>query len=144
MRPWRTARPDDGSAAVEFVTAGMLLLVPLVYLVLTLASLQSAAFATEGAAREAARILAREADPATGRDAAERAILVALGDVGMTRSAATARVQCVPRCGDGALTVTVSVRAEVRLPFVPQGLAVVVPVEGEATFPVSRFRPDAP
>lgn len=144
MRLWRIPKGDDGSAAVEFLTAGVLLLVPLVYLVLTLSSLQSAAFATEGAARQAARLLAREADPTTGREAAERAILVALQDFGMARSSVTADVECAPRCGTGGVTVTVRVRAEVSLPFAPQGLAVLVPIEGHATFPVSRFRPEAP
>jgi hypothetical protein len=38
---------DDGSASLEFITAGLLLLVPLVYLVLTLSALQTAALGVD-------------------------------------------------------------------------------------------------
>lgn len=46
---------DRGSAMVEFLGAALILLVPLLYLVLVLAQVQSAAFAAEGAARESMR-----------------------------------------------------------------------------------------
>ena len=48
-------RDETGTAALEFITVGLILLVPLVYLVLALASLQAGTFAVEGAARQAAR-----------------------------------------------------------------------------------------
>ena len=40
--PRSNPSPDDGSAAIEVLVLGVLLLVPLVYLVLTVAALQSA------------------------------------------------------------------------------------------------------
>ena len=55
-RSRRWIEAEDGSASLEFITAGMLLLLPLVYLVLTMAAIQAGAFAVEGAARQAARV----------------------------------------------------------------------------------------
>ena len=47
-----TAHPDEGRAIVEFIFLGVLLLLPLVYLVLTAARLQAASFsASLGRAR---------------------------------------------------------------------------------------------
>ena len=43
------AAADEGSASIEFLTAGLLLLVPIIYLVILVAVVQSAALATEGA-----------------------------------------------------------------------------------------------
>lgn len=48
-------RSDEGSAVVEFVFLSLILLVPIVYLVLTLAAVQSAAFAAEAVVRDASR-----------------------------------------------------------------------------------------
>ena len=57
----RAAASDDGSASLEFITVGVLLLVPLVYLVLVVSSLQAASLAVEGAAQQASRRQCRRA-----------------------------------------------------------------------------------
>ena len=49
------AGDDEGSAIVEFLGMALLLLVPLVYLILTLARVQAAAYGAEYAARESSR-----------------------------------------------------------------------------------------
>ncbi|RII97030.1 hypothetical protein DZF97_17400, partial [Clavibacter nebraskensis] len=67
MRPWNAWADDRGSAVLEFITAGVLLLVPLVYLVLAMSAIQGAALGTEGAARQAARVYVRADDDASGR-----------------------------------------------------------------------------
>jgi Flp pilus assembly protein TadG len=46
---------DDGAAIVEFVFLAIVLMVPMVYLVLTLARVQADAFAAEAAVRDASR-----------------------------------------------------------------------------------------
>ena len=51
MPRWRHWTEDEGSASLEFITAGMILLLPLVYLVLVMAALQGGSLAVEGAAR---------------------------------------------------------------------------------------------
>src|SRR6187402_2759125 len=49
------ARQDEGAAVVEFVFLAILLMVPIVYLVLTLARVQESAFAAEAVARDVSR-----------------------------------------------------------------------------------------
>lgn len=54
---------EGGNAVVEFVGLAVILLIPLVYLVLTLSVMQAASFAADTAARQSARITATESDP---------------------------------------------------------------------------------
>ena len=49
----RLPREEGGNAVIEFIGMSVLFLVPLVYLTLTFFTIQGAAFAAEGAAREA-------------------------------------------------------------------------------------------
>ena len=51
----RVAHDERGSAVVEFVVLGVLMLVPLIYLVMMMARLQAGSFAVSQAAREAGR-----------------------------------------------------------------------------------------
>ena len=46
---------EEGSAVVEFVALAVLLLIPIIYLILTVGRLQAASYAVSTAAREAAR-----------------------------------------------------------------------------------------
>ena len=48
----RVAHDERGSAVVEFVVLGVLMLVPLIYLVMMMARLQAGSFAVTQAARE--------------------------------------------------------------------------------------------
>lgn len=139
-------RSESGSASLEFVTAGLVLLVPLVYLVVALAQIQSGALAVEGAARQAARayVLSDSADQ--GRSAVERALHVGLVDYGVDPGTADAVIACTPRptqCLEPRSTVEVVVRASVTLPFVPPvlGLETIasVPLEAKAAQTVSVF-----
>ena len=74
---------DDGTAALEFVTAGLILLVPLVYLILAVASVQAGALAVEGAARQAARVFVQAPTPDEAAARAARAIDFSLADYGI-------------------------------------------------------------
>src|SRR5688572_20407131 len=83
-RRWTDSLADDsGSASLEFVTVGLLLLVPIVYLVLTLSALQSAALAVDGAARQATRVFVQGDSVGESRSAAARAIEVTLANYGV-------------------------------------------------------------
>jgi hypothetical protein len=122
------------------------MLVPLIYLVLAVASVQAAALATEGAARQGARVYVQAASEAEATARAGRAIEFALADYGLPVSDAEVRVSCTPNRSAcltrrGAVTVTVLVRAV--LPLVPNVLdlrsAASVPIEASATQRVSRF-----
>lgn len=137
---------DRGSASLEFLVAGLLMLVPLVYLILTLGTIQSAALATEGAARQAARVFVQAPSTAAGAAAAQRALDLALADHGLEASEAALRITCEPRpaqCHTRRGWVTVEVAVRVPLPLVPPVLdlrvPLAVPVEASATQQVSRF-----
>lgn len=137
---------ERGSASLEFMTAGVLLLVPLVYLVLTLAALQGAAFAAEGAARQAARVTALAPAPSLGRQQAEAAVATALADWRVQPGATRTDILCAPRpddCGTPRGTVTVTIRIEVALPFLPPAVRRSTPgavaVQASAVQRVSTF-----
>ncbi|MEO7121796.1 MAG: hypothetical protein ABI400_01500 [Lacisediminihabitans sp.] len=137
---------DDGNASLEFVTTGMILLLPLVYLVLVMAAVQAGSLAVEGAARQAVRVFvqSRTIDEAQAR--AERAIQFGLKDYGLDAKDATVSVTCQPRPDDCLRrlgTVTVNIAVAVRLPLVPAAITVNLPLEvplkATATEQVSRF-----
>jgi hypothetical protein len=145
MLPSNPSR-EQGSAALEVLVLGVLLLVPLVYLVLTVAALQGAAFGAEGAARQAARSLALAATDAAGRRTADTAATIALADWHIDPGAAQITVRCTPDpddCGTPRGTVDVRVRVAATLPLLPPALALdapgTVPIEARSVQRVSMF-----
>lgn len=143
QNPWTD---EDGSAALEFVALGTLLLVPLVYLVIALATIQSQTLGAESAARHLARTIASAEDSA-GIDGRTAAILDAsLSEYGIDPESFAVEVRCSPSlspCPAAGATVIVTVRVAVALPLAPsipglEGLAR-VPVEASAVQKMSRF-----
>lgn len=143
----RALAADRGAAALEFITAGLILLVPLVYLVLTLAAVQAGTLAVEGAARQAARVFVQAATAEEAAARAARAIDVSLADYGIAPDAASVTVNCTTpsaeSCPGREAVVTVTVRVDVALPLIPDVLdlsrAASVPVQATARQQVSRF-----
>lgn len=137
---------EEGSSSIEFITAGMILLVPLVYLVLAMSSVQSGAFAAEGAARQAARAFVLADDESSGRAAAQRAIAVTLADYGLREDSVTLSMDCsdgaAPCLAPGEIVV-VTVQVEVAMPLVPAVLGLdqvaVVPMRASSTERVSKL-----
>lgn len=132
------------------MTAGVLLLVPLVYLVLGVSALQSATLGVEGAVRQASRVFVQQDTLGSAQAAADRAIRVTLADYGLEAGDAHVTVSCEPVSTDclarrGMVTVEVSI--VVPLPLMPTALFVETPngvsVSASATAQVSRFRADA-
>jgi hypothetical protein len=137
---------DGGSASLEFVTVGVILLIPLVYLVLTMAAIQAGALAAEGAARQAARVFVQSANLGSAQASAATAVEFALADHGVDPDSASIVVTCRPNPG-ACLTrrgfVTVTVDFSVPLPLAPAvltgGFPLSIPVHATATQQVSRF-----
>jgi hypothetical protein len=145
-RRWTDLLGDDGSASIEFITVGILMLVPTVYLVLALSSIQSASFAVEGAARQASRVFVQAETVAQAQAAASRAIAVTLADYGLDAADARVVITCRPNPADcltrrGFVTVTITTVAP--LPLFPAvletGIPPGVPIDSVATEQVSRF-----
>ena len=137
---------DEGSASIEFITVGILMLVPTVYLVIALSAIQSASFAVEGAARQASRVFVQAETIAQGQAAASRAVAVTLADYGLDAADAKVVITCRPNPADcltrrGYVTVTITTVAP--LPLFPAVLEadipLGVPIDSVATEQVSRF-----
>lgn len=120
---------ERGSAIVEFIGVSLLLLIPAVYLVLTLSRVQAAAFAAEGAAREAGRIVAQADSLAAATAGAEAAVELAFRDQGIEVDGGSVleSVCAADPCLSPGAQVLVEVATEVSLPLVPAFLAEAVP-----------------
>lgn len=148
---WARARLGEGergSAVVEFLGVSLVLLVPLVYLILTMARIQAASFAAEGAAREAGRLIAQADTIDDGIAAAQLGVELAFADQGLdVDPAAALHVTCsVPECLTAGEYVLIEIRTEVSLPLAPDFLAGTLPtsvaIAADAMTAVSGFRDD--
>lgn len=124
-------RDEEGSAVVEFIGVTVVLLVPLVYLVLTLGRVQAAMFAAEAAARESGRIVSQATDLDDGASQARRAVELAFEDQGITVDAEDVlSLSCAEDpCLSRGAHIHVEVEAAVRLPLVPDFLDGTMPME---------------
>jgi Flp pilus assembly protein TadG len=137
----RVRRDERGSAIVEFHFLGILLLVPLVYVMLAVLDVQRASYGVTQAAREAGRIYVATGDETAARMAAQ----VALADQGLAAESAEITVRCsAAPCYQPGAEVTVTVGSTVNLPFLPDVLAgavnAAIPVEAMHSSVVDRFR----
>ncbi|WP_353050486.1 pilus assembly protein [Cellulosimicrobium sp. Marseille-Q4280] len=137
---------ERGNAVVEFLGVALVLLVPVLYLVLTLGRVQAATFAVEGSAREAARAFVTAPSSADGASRAVAAVGIALGDQGFTEvdPAAALSVTCSAQpCLLPGSEVAAHVRVEVPLPLVPafvrDAVPLAVPVEARYVAAVDEY-----
>ncbi|MET3976437.1 TadE/TadG family type IV pilus assembly protein [Cellulosimicrobium sp. TH-20] len=120
---------DRGSAVVEFLGVALVLLLPVLYLVLTVGRVQAATFAVEGASREAARAFVTAPSSDDGARLASAAVTLALGDQGFAPTPGGLRIACSSeRCLEPGGEVTAHVRLDVPLPLVPEFVRGVVPL----------------
>ncbi|WP_144873616.1 TadE family protein [Microbacterium sp. 1.5R] len=137
---------DRGSAALEFITVGVILLVPLVYLIVALGSIQEHTLGAEAAARHLARAIALVPDAASAADYGDRLVASIADQYGIAPGTLEVSVACAPRtpeCPAPGALVTVTVATHVPLPLVPSVLgldtAASIPVEGTAVQKMSRL-----
>lgn len=115
-------RPEHGSALVELTWLGLLLLIPLVYVVLSVVAVERAAYGATAAARSAARAYVLAADPATARARAVDAARLAMRDQGLALDASQVVIVCGPTpesCLQPGSTVEVRLDLQVLLPVAP-------------------------
>ena len=141
-----TRDSDRGSAPLEFIGVGVILLVPLVYLVLALGAIQQQTLGVEAAARHAARAISLAPDAATASARAEAVLSAMVREYGMDGEAVAVEVSCLPKgpeCPAAGATVQVRVRTQVPLPLVPGlfGLdrLASIPIEAEGVQKMSRL-----
>ncbi|WP_205705871.1 pilus assembly protein, partial [Kineococcus indalonis] len=115
---------------MELLAVGVLLLVPLAYLVLALGRVQAATFAAEAGAREASRVLATTSGDERAAARAQAAVALALGDQGFAAGPGALVLECAARpCRTPQAAVAATVRVRVPLPLVPALARGAVPLE---------------
>lgn len=138
-------RDDAGSSSLEFIAVGVIMLVPLLYLVIAVGSVQEQSLGVEAAARQAARAIASAPDLSAAAGRGERVLEGIVEEYGIDPGAVDVEVSCRPRrspCPAAGTTVVVTVSTRVPLPLVPGVLgldqATSVPVEAVSVQKVSR------
>ena len=140
-----TRRGEDGSVLVEFTWLGILLLVPLLWIVLSVFEVQRGAFAVTGAARAAGRAYALAPNDVVGQARAKAAARQALADQGVEGQPLDLDVSCSPGgdCHTAGAVVTVVVHSRVDLPLLPDVLGGDAPgfaLDASHTVPIGQFR----
>jgi Flp pilus assembly protein TadG len=137
---------ESGSASLEFIVAGVMLLVPVLYLMLALGTIQGQSLGVEAAARHTARAISTATDAEDAAARADRVLAAVVAEYDLDPGAVETRWRCVDAaagCPAAGATLVVTVATRVTLPFLPPifGLdaAAAVPVEASAVQKVSRF-----
>ena len=118
----RNGRGERGSALVEFCWVGLILFIPITWVVITVFEVQQGAFAVNGAARAAARAYALAPDDATGLARATEVVNRTLADQGGGGQVGQVKVSCKPfphDCHAGTSLITIHIQSGVALPFLP-------------------------
>jgi Flp pilus assembly protein TadG len=118
----RGGRGDDGNAIVEFVYLAVLLMLPLVYVLITVFRVQAAAYAVSSAAREAGRVYATSDSLADAPGRAYSAARIVMADSRLELAPDQLEVTCSPSpCGlQPGSQVNVVMTYRVALPLVPR------------------------
>ena len=118
----RGARGDDGNAIVEFVYLAVLLMLPLVYVLITVFRIQAAAYAVSSAAREAGRVYATSDSVADASGRAYSAARIVMADSNLELAPDQLEISCSPGpCGlQPGSQVDVVMTYRVSLPLVPR------------------------
>lgn len=146
----RRRRDDRGSALVEMTWLGLVLLIPLVYVLVTLAHVERAAFGTTEAVRAAGRAFVLAPDRVTARQRAVEAARVSLADQGVDLNPADLVITCRPdpqRCLHPGSSIDVHLEMAVPLPLAPDVLGdpvASVSVEASHTEVYATYREAAP
>lgn len=135
---------ERGSAALEFILVGLLMLVPLVYLIVSLGLIQEQSLGAEAAARHVARAMSTATGADDARQRADRVLASIAQQYGLDD--VDVAVECSPSgsaCPAAGATVAVTVATRVTLPLVPPVLGLdelaAIPVEATGAHKVSRF-----
>ncbi|NYJ73880.1 pilus assembly protein [Allobranchiibius huperziae] len=139
----RLGHGDRGSAVIEFVVVGILITMPVFYLVIALARLQAGAYAVTQAARESTRAYVTASSDGVGMGRARAAARLAFDDQGFTgRGDVSMKCSAQPCLTRGA-SVGASADLGVDLPFIPNFLRSAVPstvhLHARHVEPVDRF-----
>jgi len=144
MPRWKVSDDDAGTAPLEFILAGLLLLVPIVYLIVALGVIQQQSLGAESGARHIARAIATAPDAASARDRADAVARSIVEEYGIDRDELDLALSCRPAgdCPRAGATLVVTIRTRVALPLVPPVLSLdrlaSVPLSASSAAKISR------
>lgn len=139
-----SSRANSGRASLEFLVAGIVLFVPVIWASVVLLEIQKASMATDAAARYAVRVFTQSTSLDSAGRRAERPVSRTLRDFGVA-TPHQITVECQPRslCLSPTSWAVVTVRTDVPLlgiPALPLSTPWTVPVDGTAAAQVSMYR----
>ena len=144
MRGLRKSMNDDaGTAVVEFIFIGVLLLIPILYATLMVMRIEAAAMASTHAVREAARAFMMADSRTQGLQQARLASAAAMSDQGFSLAADALRIDCSSRCLEPGTQLRVNLDWRVDLPWLPPPLAGRVdgfPISAEQLLTIDSYR----
>lgn len=140
------ARDEAGTALVEFTWLALILLVPLLWIVISVFEVQRGAFAVSAAARAAGRAYALAPSDAVGEAQARAVVAKTLSDQGGDDIVpAQVSITCTPdpaNCHQGTSVITVRVESGVELPLMPDILGGGAPsfaLDASHTVPIGQY-----
>lgn len=139
-------RDERGSAVVELVWLAILLLIPVLWIVMSVFEVQRGAFAVSSAARSAGRAYALAPSDGAGLRAARAAARLSLRDQGIDAVPLSVKVSCRPfphSCHSGTSVITVRVDSRVDLPLMPDALGGGKPsfaLHASHTLPIGQYQ----
>ncbi|MBS4754704.1 hypothetical protein KG112_18000 [Nocardioides sp. zg-ZUI104] len=131
---------------VEVVWLGIVLLLPLLWIVMSVFEVQRGSFGVSGAARAAARAYALAPNDVAGQERATAVARRALADQGLEEVPVAVTVTCTPyprSCHSGTSVITVRVDSAVTLPLMPDVLGGGAPtfrLSASSTVPIGRYQ----
>ena len=115
-------KPEAGSALIEFLALAFLMLIPVMFLVITLGRIQAGSFAADTAVRSGTRAFITSPDDATAALRAQVAVELAFADQGFDNLNLQDAVQitctATPCLTPGEL-VTLELRTRIPIPGIP-------------------------
>jgi hypothetical protein len=145
--PRRVPRLNDdaGTAVVEFIVVAVGLLVPMAYVALSAAAVQTAAFASTEAVREAGRAFSTAATPEQGTMRAQAAARLAFADHGLELPFGALALSCTEgACLAPGSVVEVDLHWSVALPWLPgsmdRDVPARIPIQATQRVPVDDYR----
>ncbi|MDP3889923.1 TadE/TadG family type IV pilus assembly protein [Nocardioides sp.] len=146
LAAWRRRRSERGTMLVEFTWLGILLLIPLVYILISVFEVQRGAFAVTAASRAAGRAYSIAPTMEEGGQRARAAARLALEDQGLPGDTFALDLSCRPQPGEclaPGSVITVTITSRVDLPLMPRVLGGDKPsikVESTHSVPRGKYR----
>lgn len=134
-------RREDGAATIEFIWLALILMVPLVYIMISVFEVQRTSFGATAASRAAARTFVLAPDPASGHERAQSVARVTLDDHGVGE--ADVIIDCEPACHQPGSSVRVRVEVRQPLPLAPRifgDQVAAIDVDATHRAPYGRYR----